>query len=91
MIDFKFILIMKKIIKISSPTCMECLALDKMLKKDMVDFSNIDCIEDPSAVKKYEVFAVPTLILLNNDEEILRMTKINYTEYKNIIEEFKKN
>ena len=64
-----------KIIKLSTSWCNPC----KVLKKNLEGFTRvpveeIDCEENPDMAQKYNVRNVPTLIYLNDKNEIIDRT-----------------
>ena len=64
-----------KIIKLSTSWCNPC----KMLKKNLEGFTRVpveevDCEENPDIAEKYNVRNVPTLIYLNDKDEVIDRT-----------------
>lgn len=64
-----------KIIKLSTSWCNPC----KVLKKNLEGFTRvpveeIDCEENPDTAAKYNVRNVPTLVYLDENENVLERT-----------------
>lgn len=64
-----------KILKLSTQWCSPC----KILKKTLEGFTRvpveeIDCEENPDMAQKYNVRNVPTLIYLNDKDEVVDRT-----------------
>lgn len=60
-----------KILKFSAEWCSPCQALKKNLKDLDFPIEEIDVDRDTVMVDKYSIMAVPTLIYLDEDENIL--------------------
>lgn len=59
-----------KILKFYTPTCMPCKVIGKILDKlENVEVEAINANEDVAMVDKYNVYATPTLVFLNDDKE----------------------
>lgn len=86
---------MKKIIKFYTSTCGPCKIQTEWLKKlENVEIQNVD-IEDDDSMElmiKYKVRNVPTLVLLDDTDEVLRvfhgLTEID--EINKVIDFYKK-
>ena len=62
-----------KILKSYSPCCAQCKVVAKQLKHHPIDASveDINVMESPEAVDKYNVKSLPTILLLNDKEEVV--------------------
>jgi thioredoxin 1 len=61
-----------KLIKFYTTYCSQCKAQDKLLK-DLTDIEivPVDCDQNEDLVNKYEVRGLPTLVLVDDNEEII--------------------
>ena len=59
--------------KFYSPCCGQCKVVAKEFKDHPIDASveDINVMENPEAVDKYNVKSLPTILLLNNKEEVV--------------------
>lgn len=62
-----------KLIKFYTNSCYQCKALSEALEDfTLVPIENIDCEEDPDDLAiKYQVRGLPTLVLVNDEGEVL--------------------
>ena len=62
-----------KILKFYSPCCGQCKVVAKEFKDHPIDASieDINVMENPEVANKYNVKSLPTIILLNNKEEVM--------------------
>jgi thioredoxin 1 len=66
----------KKVLKFSATWCNPCKQLAKsfeLIETD-VEVISIDVDENPEAASRYRVRGIPTLVLLDGDQEIARNT-----------------
>ena len=63
-----------KLYKFKTTNCGVCVMLDKILEQveDLPPLEVIDCEEHPEIAAEYEVFQVPTMILLNEAGEVIK-------------------
>ena len=63
-----------KLLKFYTNSCCQCKALSKTLEGfNLVPIEHIDCEEDPEdLVTKFQVRSLPTLVLVNDDGELLK-------------------
>ena len=67
----------KEILFFSAPWCMPCKQMKMMLSESIRDELNlkiIDITEDMELAANYQVMAVPTFVILDNNKEIARKT-----------------
>ena len=59
--------------KFYSPCCGQCKVVAKEFKDHPIDVpvKDINVMESPEAVDKYNVKSLPTILLLNNKEEVV--------------------
>lgn len=62
-----------KILKFYSPCCGQCKVVAKEFKDHSIDapVEDIDVMENPEVADKYNVKGLPTILLLNDKEEVL--------------------
>lgn len=66
-----------KLLKFSASWCMPCKALSKTIKEagDLgIEIEEIDIDENIELATKYNIRSVPTMIIIENDEEIRRQS-----------------
>ena len=76
-----------KLIKLSASWCQSCKQLTKTIEGIPLPFDviSVDIDEQPELAIKYNCRSVPTLVLLDNDDNVLRKTSGNMSA-----EQFKK-
>ena len=59
--------------KFYSPCCVQCKVVAKEFKDHPIDapVEDIDVIENPEVADKYNVKSLPTILLLNDKEEVV--------------------
>ena len=62
-----------KVIKFYSPCCGQCRVVAREFKDNPINvpIENINVVEEPEIVDKYNVKGLPTILLLNDKEEVL--------------------
>jgi thioredoxin-like negative regulator of GroEL len=62
-----------KVMKFYSPCCGQCKVVAKEFKDHPIDASvkDINVMENPEVADKYNVKSLPTILLLNDKEEVL--------------------
>lgn len=65
--------IIMKILKFYSPCCGQCKVVAKEFKDHRIDapVKDINVMENPEVADKYNVKGLPTILLLNDKEEVL--------------------
>lgn len=65
---------MRKVIKFGAEWCSSCKILSKTLEdiKTDVTFEEINIDEKPEITRQYDVRGVPTMIMIENDEIVLK-------------------
>lgn len=63
-----------KVLKFYSETCGPCKILEKNLQLADIPHESIDAqsIENEDIIAKYNIMAVPTLILINDKDEVIK-------------------
>ena len=77
---------MRKIIKFEKSDCNPCTMVSELLDKTGIQYEKINPFDDPEKAVKHRVRTVPTVILLENEEEIKRTIGFNPEELKEIVE-----
>jgi len=76
----------RKLILFYSPICGKCHAINKRIERLQkeglfpLDYEVIDTSSDKDEIKRYHVDGVPTVILLEGDMELRRLTGSLYRE-----------
>lgn len=60
-----------KILKFYTETCMNCKMLGKVLDKMSAEVENINANENLDLVDKYEICTTPTLVFLDEDDNVI--------------------
>lgn len=62
-----------KILKFYSPTCGPCKVLEKHMRALKMEYTDVDATldENQELVDKYEIYSMPTLVLLNDSGEFI--------------------
>ena len=62
-----------KISKFYSPCCGQCKVVAMEFKKNPINvpIENINVIDNPEIAEKYNVISLPTILLLNDKEEVV--------------------
>ena len=76
---------MKKLIKFEKDDCNPCAMVSEILDKKGVQYDKINPFNDPEMAMKYRVRSVPTVILVNGEEEVKRSIGFNPEELEEII------
>ena len=64
-----------KILKFYTDTCMPCKAIGKILDKiEGVEIISVNAIENTEETDKWGIFSTPTLIFIDGDKEVGRIT-----------------
>ena len=62
-----------KVLKFFAPCCGQCKVVAMEFKKNpiIVPIEDINVVENPEIAEKYNVISLPTILLLNNKEEVV--------------------
>lgn len=77
---------MKKIIKFEKEDCNPCTMVSEYFKTQNVLFDAINPFNNPELAMKYRVRSVPTTLLIENDEELMRVIGFQPAKLKSMIE-----
>ncbi len=77
---------MKKLIKFEKNDCNPCNMVSEILDKKGVSYEKINPFDNPEMAIKFKVRTVPTVILLEKDEEVKRTIGYNVEELNEIVE-----
>lgn len=73
------------LIKRSTPTCPQCIAMQLALEDANIPFNTIDIAKEPEAVDKYNLSSVPVLLIDSGEGNPTRLNGIQPVE---VIKEF---
>ncbi len=77
---------MKKIIKFEKADCNPCVMVSKYLDSKSTVFETINPFNNPEVAVKYKIRSVPTTLLIENDEVLMRSIGYQPEELNQIIE-----
>ena len=77
---------MKKIIKFEKDDCNPCVMVSNFFNEKSVYFEAINPFDHPEIAMQYKVRSVPTTILLNDDDELMRIIGYQPNELNQMIE-----
>lgn len=60
----------KIILKFEKPACAPCKALDLLLEKHEIKVTKVNLIDSPGMFQEYDIKSVPTILVLNNENEV---------------------
>lgn len=76
---------MRRLIKFEKDDCNPCAMVSAILDKKGIQYDKINPFNDPEMAMKYKVRSVPTVILVNGEEEVKRSVGFNPEELEEII------
>ncbi len=76
---------MKKLIKFEKNDCNPCAMVSDLLDKKGVNYERVNPFDNPEVAVKYRVRSVPTLVLVEEEEEIKRAVGFNVEEINEIL------
>lgn len=77
---------MKKIVKFEKKDCNPCVMVSNFLDGNGIEYQKINPFDQPQLAMKYKVRTVPTVILLDEDEELFRTIGFQPNELKELVE-----
>lgn len=77
---------MKKIIKFEKEDCNPCLMVSEYFEANSVPFDAVNPFNSPEIAVKYKIRSVPTTLLIENDEVVMKVIGYQPTELKSMIE-----
>lgn len=77
---------MKKIVKFEKEDCNPCRLVSEYFQTNGVVFDSINPFNDPEFAMKYKIRAVPTTLLIENEEILMRVVGYQPNELKSMIE-----
>ena len=77
---------MKRIIKFEKEDCNPCLMVSEYFKTHSIAFDAINPFNNPEVAVKYKIRSVPTTLLIENGEVLMRVTGYQPNELKSMIE-----
>ena len=76
---------MKKLLKCEKNDCNPCAMVSELLEKNGVSYERINAFDNPEMAMKFRVRTVPTVILVDGEEEIKRTMGFKLEELNEII------
>ncbi len=76
---------MKKLIKFEKNDCNPCAMVSDFLDKKEVEYERVNPFDNPDLAMKYRVRSVPTVVLLENDEEVKRVIGYKIEELNEVV------
>ncbi len=76
---------MKKLIKFEKNDCNPCAMVSELLEKNGISYERINAFDNPEMAMKFKVRTVPTVILVDGEEEIKRTMGFKLEELNEII------
>ena len=76
---------MKKILKFEKNDCNPCALVSDLLDKSGVQYEKVNPFNNPELAMKYKVRSVPTVILVEQDQEIRRTVGFKPEELQEIM------
>lgn len=76
---------MKKLIKFEKNNCNPCAMVSELLEKNGISYERINAFDNPEMAMKFKVRTVPTVILVDGEEEIKRTMGFKIEELNEII------
>lgn len=76
---------MKKLIKFEKNDCNPCAMVSELLEKNGISYERINAFDNPEMAMKFKVRTVPTVILVDGEEEIKRTMGFKIEELNEII------
>ncbi|MDD4514694.1 glutaredoxin domain-containing protein [Massilibacteroides sp.] len=76
---------MKKIVKFEKRDCNPCVMVSNFLDTNGVDYQKVNPFDEPHLAMKYKVRTVPTVILLDEEQEVYRTIGFQPNELKELI------
>lgn len=78
---------MKRIIKFEKQDCAPCKQVSEFLNRKGVSYETINAFDEPEVAAKYRVRSLPTVIILDQEEEVARTIGFKVDELNKIISE----
>ena len=80
---------MRKILKFEKNDCNPCALVSDLLDKSGVQYEKVNPFNNPELAMKYKVRSVPTVILVEQDQEIRRTVGFKPEELQEIMNSLK--
>lgn len=77
---------MKKIIKFEKADCNPCLMVSEYFKANSIPFDAVNPFNDPEIAVKYKIRSVPTTLLVEGDEVLMKVIGYQPGELRSMIE-----
>lgn len=76
-----------KLIVLSQTTCAPCKILKNYLNSEEVEFTEINIDIEPEAIEKYGITSTPVTVLMDDEEEIVRVHGFSPDQIDDLIEQ----
>lgn len=76
---------MKKVVKFEKQDCNPCVMVSNYLDTNGVTYQKVNPFDEPHMAMKYKVRTVPTVIVLEGDQEVFRTIGFQPNELKELI------
>jgi glutaredoxin len=76
-----------KLLVLTKNNCRYCEQVKLFLNNEQVEYETINMSEHPEYLEKYEVMGAPTILLLDEDEVIVKATGFNPQVLETMIEQ----
>ncbi|MFT4071596.1 MAG: thioredoxin family protein [Dysgonamonadaceae bacterium] len=77
---------MKRIIKFEKEDCRPCVLVNEFLSGKKISYEIVNPFDEPETAIKYKIRSVPTTLLLENEEVIMRVNGYQPEELRDMIE-----
>lgn len=77
---------MKRIIKFEKEDCRPCVLVNEFLSSKKISYEIVNPFDEPETAIKYKIRSVPTTLLLENEEVIMRVNGYQPEELRDMIE-----
>lgn len=77
---------MKKIIKFEKEDCNPCVMVSEYFKTNSISFDAVNPFNNPEAAMKYKIRSVPTTLLIENEEVVMRVVGYQPNELRSMID-----
>jgi glutaredoxin len=76
-----------KLLVLTQNNCRYCEMVKSYLNNEQVEYETINMSDHPEYLEKYDVMGAPTILLLDEDEVIVKTTGFNSSDLETMIEQ----